>query len=1025
MYFFDYKEEHQGKLTKVGYKSTMFGQLYRLIVKFDDGYNSGPQFPDELVIQSERPLGRRLSLMHLEDYINETLRIKREGNLFWFYDANDKCIGLVGLTEEWTKTEDEEWFDNLKYKYNYEDQARFFGRTIDEVKIRDGEIFYTEGLKRSLTATTKGTLNEIKGVPESILTFGVSIKPGIKDSDGTYYGESFKIDEKSKINVSKIVSKKSTLFELSKEEGLHLTTLMQTGNIITIQSTSNEELLEYEFFQECSHDSDFYVWLKLEDFNEGTFSSYSYAFGRDLEELKGFAETREADFLRHIMYLRSEQTKRLNAINEEEKENTRFQAIRSAIAVIMSRNMSHNLGSHVLYYTQRDLLEAANQLRLDVLELVHQKDNAKKLISTIIDNKYDKYLRGGAHLVAFLKNRMNFIAAVCEDKPFPNLPVSFTNEIFQYLDIDKCSPEDKPIINFYLKNIIRSEGYSREERKKVPVLPSTRGELNLKLKEKIGKEQIPLKYLNISLPGGVLSIQAFCNIIENFIRNSAKYWSRASDKIDNLEITIRTIIVEDELCVVIHDNKKDAKQTVNLLNDKLFDLSILNSDNSINKENKGLKEMLLSYLWLISNTLDESVSSYVLRTEKIGDSLRRKFRFVAVDENEAVVSVECVERDINLGLMFYLPIHHNHIEIETKNIKNLRGLFADVYSAESKLISKYNLEKYFPRIVNKSDCSYQISSSTVQEEPLGKNYSDTSMLYQSMCKRFGFDVDSLKISMGGLEESLDCPEDMCICFNTHFSDKTEKCEKLKLINDKYFYYDSISGANYTTTLHQLWSEMLLDNDNNGNASVKTWRDKALALKIKESALTRITIIDERLLAWIKKWIDLDSSSDDCIRNSQVELTLKNIRVLNWSDDESVKNSPLKDKYHKIEGFPICGNEFRDKNNKTTFLSIHLGLIEKMLNGTNAELIKICGEKGDNALSKERISLLMESIKRVFAPNFICIHSGRGGLSKELEDTILSEYPFVPFATLESLFNDSKFLLSQMFYSLNYNPQNLK
>ena len=563
-----------------------------------------------------------------------------------------------------------------------------------------------------------------------------------------------------------------------------------------------------------------------------------------------------------------------------------------------------------------------------------------------------------------------------------------------------------------MKNLIRSEGYSRNELKK----DQTDGELILKLDYQ--NEQIPLRYLNVSLPGGVLSIQAICNIFENFIRNSAKYWNGESDRRSkNLEFTFKATIDNDSLCVVIYDNKEDAEQTVDTLNSKLHYLSFINSDNSINKDDKGIKEMLLSYIWLISNTLDESISSYVSNTSKLWNSLQQRFEFVAVDNNGDVV---IAEKGTNLGLKFHLPIHYTHKEISS--ITNGYKIFADVYSADSKLIEDNKLFSVFPRIVDNSDGNYQLSLSSVLEEGIGEPYTDTAMLYSAMCKRFDRDIDMYKISMGGEEESRKCPDGMCICFETHFSDHPKHLEK---IYKEYLYYDSISGANYTNTLMQVWSDMLCNYDVDGNAPVRSWRDKTLALKIKESALSRITIIDERLLAWIETWADCSSSHS--IRNSQVELSLKNIRVLNWTDDESVEKSSFKNQYHKIDGSPfLCGNEFRpvgpyaEKPNKTTFLSIHLGLIEKMLNGSSEELKTICGEKGNNALSKERIALLMEKIKQIFEPDFICIHSGRGGLSKELEDSVLSEYPFVPFATLETLFNDSKFLLSQMFYSLKYN-----
>ncbi len=50
--------------------------------------------------------------------------------------------------------------------------------------------------------------------------------------------------------------------------------------------------------------------------------------------------------------------------------------------------------------------------------------------------------------------------------------------------------------------------------------------------------------------------------------------------------------------------------------------------------------------------------------------------------------------------------------------------------------------------------------------------------------------------------------------------------------------------------------------------------------------------------------------------------------------------------------------------------------------------------------------------------FITIHSGRGNFSAELEGP-LAGYPFLTMSSLESAFNNSKFLLTQLLYNTLY------
>lgn len=992
------------------------------IPRFDNMYvlkENKDEHPEEILEKIDSILGKKLSRLNLNRFIGKKLKIEiQEHSVFKFFlflDENKKeQIGLITNREEWTEEEDNQWFENQKRGFDFKSQAHFFGRTEEEIQNRYEEKFYQEGLLSSLTSSRKGALNDIK-VTNDIICYGVSISPAISEDGSNYYGDVF--NSENNTASQRIVGLENTLFCLSKEERNELARAL-SDDILTINpEVQSSQYLNKKFFDRRSASTaTMYVWIKIEDAGDDSFNSYSFAFSHEEDALKEFIKAYEATFLRHIMYLRSKQAESFERINKEERKETRIQAIRSAISTLMSRNMSHNLGSHVLYYTQQDLGAKSNEYDKDIEIITSSDDKEKKktVVTKLKYIEYSSYLRGASYIVALLKNRTNYVAAISEDNKYPSLPVAFKSEIWDYINIDQSDDDSKQsphkTINFYLRNLVKSEGYSRNDFGKKQI----KGDLRLTLISKIND------YLNLALPGGVVSVQAFCNILENFIRNSAKYWS-SDRRMPNLEFKIKVTTDNNTCCVLLSDNKGDADSTVTKLNEKLTSLRILNDDNSVNKEDKGIKEMLLSYLWLISNTLEgyDSISSIVYKLDsgdkKAIEYITSKFCYVRVEKN--------------LGLQFYLPLHFVLWEINEVSLDEemMERLSVDVVYADLNVINKYKLNKVFPRIVSKKSLR-EPKCDCVSENINRSEYNEASILYSAICDHFGCDIDTFKIKMD-VDEYIKCEPKNRIRFETHFSNAPIAYSQLKKFYDNFLYVDSISGANYTKTLEQLFISAIGMNDEEGYAKFNTWRDYSFALKIKESAITRITLIDERFLLGIKDWINIDDEyeGEREWKNSQVELALKNIRVLGWTEDRSVKSSPFNNAYKKVDEFDsFCGNVFRpigpyhDRLNKTNFLSIHLGLIDKMLQSPSRSITNICGDINDNYMAPERIKLLMEKIIKVFQPDFMCVHSGRGGLSsKVLEETVLRSYPFVSLATIEYLYNNSKFLLSQMFYSLKY------
>lgn len=157
---------------------------------------------------------------------------------------------------------------------------------------------------------------------------------------------------------------------------------------------------------------------------------------------------------------------------------------RSAIAAIMGRNMSHNIGSHVLWHLGRDI------------------------------EKEGKCPGQTAQFLKYLQQRMDFIAQIttspvswCQSLNFEQLISTFDNEQTVLKD-----------------NIARS--YSEEIKLKLDFTG-------------VGND------IEVDIPGGLVGAQALYSILENIIRNAAKHGDR--EKLENNELRLEIRLEEPNL----------------------------------------------------------------------------------------------------------------------------------------------------------------------------------------------------------------------------------------------------------------------------------------------------------------------------------------------------------------------------------------------------------------------------------------------------------------------------------------------
>ena len=285
------------------------------------------------------------------------------------------------------------------------------------------------------------------------------------------------------------------------------------------------------------------------------------------------------------------------------QENARKEAVKSARAAIMSRNMSHNLGSHVMSYLKQNLSSVQSVLNDRILALLFDSEedmlrNLKDTLLKDVENEESEkgalpFLLGLGQFISYLQERQDFIATIATDF-IPYLSnVNFKDFVYDELNPDKRYERHKDrknqkIDNILLGNIARSEGLGRstsptsiDSKRLNDIVIKFRNFDGEPAEDNIGRplkgkeiEALDLdemrKY-NLSLPGGVVGRQAIFSIVENTIRNAAKHGNwREKEK---LELTFDIFTKENILSN--KQGKRKIEELQKVLNDNNDQLSLI------------------------------------------------------------------------------------------------------------------------------------------------------------------------------------------------------------------------------------------------------------------------------------------------------------------------------------------------------------------------------------------------------------------------------------------------------------------
>lgn len=433
------------------------------------------------------------------------------------------------------------------------------------------------------------------------------------------------------------------------------------------------------------------------------YDSYYVVLGEEKDKLFFYLvrPSLDNDKLTGLLYFSSTQEipfealKELAALFADELINILFgkmqkEAEKSAKAAIMSRNMSHNLGSHVMAYLKNDLRNVPTILTSSVLHNLFPDRFPLGEVKKIAAEVELPFLVGLGYFIGYLQERQDYIATIASSYIPPFSPVNFKDSIYDELNPDMRferhhgnDPDNhnKPQ-NILLSYIAKSEKLSRiktDNPKNHDIL------LGFKHKGKVfglsnltnnSKDETltPMRFVNFALPGGIVGRQAVFSIVENIIRNAAKHNNVQGDlqltfeTIDGEELkanpdgfedslystSIRNLYknsvdIEHLIIMTITDNQECQDPTIDKLRNALRQPYIGEHADS----NKGIKEIRISATWLRGEEDDSQFAPCPLTdSEPVAQNLKAPIVVIEKSKEGNLRYSICLKKTYEFALVY-------------------------------------------------------------------------------------------------------------------------------------------------------------------------------------------------------------------------------------------------------------------------------------------------------------------------------------------------------------------------------------
>jgi len=616
------------------------------------------------------------------------------------------------------------------------------------------------------------------------------------------------------------------------------------------------------------------------------------------------------------------------------KEIVKKHSTEAAVTAIISRNLSHNIGSHVLSYWNKELLK---QLPKD----------------TTSCNEEQAYIKRSKDLFEYIQHRMDFVAELSTSIPCSEMSLDIERDIFWPFirpNTSGFNPSYKTNgkLSVLLEFLAHSEG--------------------INLHDKIELEIINDNCNRASIPNGIVGTHAIYSILENFIRNAAKHYKDGIGRDGNshvIKIVIKEPPINSEwkdkyIAVRIWDMRENSCDiaTVEKLRDympKGKKYPFTDPDGRLNHYGWGFKEMLASANFLRKNPpeclmKEENTPSLLeILCGNYGDGSDSE----ATCKNGGCNRID-EEYKRRLGIRFYLRKPKDlAVAIDTPNVAKER------FEIEPINLADYINEEIPHRILLVKDPKVKEEYEKNPEAPcrimaydekpeINDNY--YLNLYEEFIKREiasnnGNTLPKIIFTGGGQSNSYEWIfEDENSGFGEAVSesknDELSKCldssnkfilyyhhaqESMESINtnifekhkDKMLYFQGISAAHsfYTRAKKPLDDTIMI---------------KHFCLELIESALTKIVIIDERVSEWSKNIYTKFDNNEIYIKDI---LEYMNIFVIEVNL-KHIDSEELNDKLTSVGKSKCSIIKDTENNCLMHFFVIHQGVLDKIEKNKN-------------------------------------------------------------------------------------------
>lgn len=689
----------------------------------------------------------------------------------------------------------------------------------------------------------------------------------------------------------------------------------------------------------------------------------------------------------------------LNSIASENQNELALQATRAAISQVMARNMSHNIGSHVLskFKDRNDICNIGPS--------GGQYDGS--MYDALFKPKELRLREQIAYFNEYLKNRMDFLADIATSDPVMENAMLLKNDIFKGFDRNRI------LLN-------RISGVSDKD-----------FTFRIALKRN-GEELGDGEDIILSITNDVLGAQAFYILLENIIRNVAKHSKIKRDEKSGIQITVDVSDFPDNLSlyeISIYDNlKKTASEIKDIVRrrNEAFDQTVL-ENNKLRDNNLGTIEMdvCAAYLRCQQLTCIEDINYRVL--DELTGELAPSHPCAPKLLHAYGYPLNSERDEYSLAYKLYISKPKEVLVIDDEGSFAIEGLSNEELAnygilviksdeIDGNIIYNHQIRYYHSGLMGDSHSEYVGSLPKRIVDKLGdvtfnKPQDFIALVWEKYAVSHFLDAGAVKIVnaansrvLEGVDGKLSLAPEEPHGTKTIFIDNHNRywCGKCTLGSDgkgcecksesydgpQYFYYDmACSHSKVTSILTQVTSK---------NLSKKEFSVKKS--EYLEVVFCKVLIIDERIQENVvlnaKKYYGPGGETNfyryfakqNVLIPSMEEANLNDLNFGTLADSDSVS--------HKIRDFILHQGE------NATFYVVHLGILEKMMDSD---------VKKDEQAVEDILGELFPGDER----KKIVITSGRGK-----PNNLPKDISFVPLAliqnALETVFD--KFVLTKILYN---------